>query len=91
MLGAYLQARYKESVLDNVFIGMTREQAEQILGPAIQDRLEVGQKPSCPICPQADAEIVYKGNPSLWLGRLEDTLRVCYAANRVCDKFHVGL
>jgi hypothetical protein len=91
MAVTYINARHKESILDSVAIGMPREQAEGILGPGIQNRREVGQEPSCPICPQADEEIVYEGNPSLWLKRFEDSLHVCYAANMVCDKFHAGL
>lgn len=91
MLGTYLWTIYREAVLESVTIGMPREEVERILGRPTQDRHALGMRPDCNVCPHADAEVVYKGNQSFWLGRLEDSLWVCYAANRVCGKHHVGL
>jgi len=90
--GTYAWAVYREAVLESVENGMTPAEVESILGPPIEeDRIARGFPSDCAMCPQADREIVYKGNQSLWLGRLEDRLFVCYRQNQVCDKYHVGL
>jgi len=61
----------------------------------VERLLAIGQpdtmSPACENCPTGRTQFAYRGNPSLWYGRLEDRLVVCYTNDMVCDTSRVGL
>jgi len=82
-----LVAVSKEKKINRIEIGMTEEKVVRLLGPGSVDHMS----PACERCPETRKQKVYRGNPSLWYGRLEDFIVVCYVDGIVCDQSRVGL
>ena len=70
-------ARVRESKITKVRLGMHKRDVERL--------------PACEHCPTGFSQYVYRANQSLWYGRLEDALVVCYTNDVVCDTSRVGL
>lgn len=66
---------------------MQKKEVERLLGPGTVDVMS----PECGVCPKGREQFAYEANPSLWYGRFEDTLVVCYASDVVCGVTRVGL
>ena len=66
---------------------MHRHEVERLLGPGVVDVMGY----ACGECPSERTQFAYTANPSLWYGRLEDTLVVCYVEEVVCATTRVGL
>lgn len=80
-------AHVREGKLEQIRPGMRKRDVERLLGagqPSIMS-------PACEKCPPGRTQYAYNANPSLWYGRLEDTLVVCYVGDVVCDTSRVGL
>jgi hypothetical protein len=80
-------ARVRERKVVQVKSGMHKSEVEQLLGPGRPDIMS----PACEKCPTGRSQYVYRANQSLWYGRLEDALVVCYTNDVVCDTTRVGL
>lgn len=78
---------YKENKVNKIFLGMSQEKAEQILGKGKKSYVY----PVCSKCETYDTQFSYDGNASLWFGRLEDTIIICYSNNIACDMKRVSL
>ena len=83
-------ANRKEIKILSVKIGSNRWQVEELLGSG-------GNKKhtSC-TCEQSPMQVsedhyAYRGNGSLWYGRFEDYLNICYSDNVVCGMYRSGL
>jgi hypothetical protein len=80
-------ARAREQRISRITPGMYKRDVERLLGAGGSDIMS----PACERCPTGRTQFSYRGNPSLWYGRLEDTLVVCYTNDVVCDTTRVGL
>ena len=80
-------ARLRERKMVQIIPGMHKGEVERLLGASRPDSM----LPACEKCPTERSQYVYRGNPSLWYGRLEDTLVVCFTNDVVCDTTRVGL
>lgn len=80
-------ARVRERAISQIKPGMHKRAVESLLGLGQPDIMS----PACENCPDAREQLTYRGNPSLWYGRLEDTLVICYTNEVVCDTSRVGL
>jgi hypothetical protein len=80
-------ARLREQKILQIRPGMQKRDVERFLGVGQPDIMS----PACKNCPSERTQFAYRGNPSLWYGRLEDTLVVCYTNDMVCDTSRVGL
>src|ERR1043166_2510372 len=80
-------ARLRERKISQIRPGMQKRDVEHLLGVGQPDVMS----PACENCPTERTQFAYRGNPSLWYGRLEDTLVVCYTNDIVCDTSRVGL
>lgn len=80
-------ARLREQKILQVRPGMHKSEVERLLGVGLPDIMS----PACEKCPTGRLQYVYRANQSLWYGRLEDTLVVCYTNDLVCDTTRVGL
>jgi len=87
LLGNLAYVNHKEIRIISIKIGSDRLVVENYIG---KGRVDISG-PSCGKCSKGYSQFVYKGNPSLWFGRLEDSLVVCYLNNKVCDINRVGL
>src|SRR5262245_45589242 len=74
-------ARLRESKVKQIKLGISKSEVEQLLGKGYPDV----SSPVCEKCPPRREQFVYPANPSLWYGRFEDTLIVCYVDGVVCD------
>lgn len=80
-------AKVREGKVLRVQPDMHRSEVEQLLGRGVPDVMV----PACEKCPSGRKQFVYEANASLWYGRLEDRLSVCYVNDVVCDSTRVGL
>ena len=81
VLLSLVRANHREIQILSIHIGSNRIEVENYLGKG-------------EICysygPDEDWW-VYNGNPSLWFGRFEDNLEICYSNNTVIKIGRVGL
>jgi len=80
-------AYHREDKISQVKIGLHRSVVEDLLGTGFPDE----SSPVCPGCPEIRTQLFYRGNPSLWYGRLEDNLVICYVDDVVCGMTRIGL
>lgn len=94
LLGLHLSftlAHRKEIQIQKIKIGTAREGVERLLGSEGIKRVV-----SC-ICEEplvnevSEDHHAYSGNASLWFGRFEDWINVCYHENKVCSLYRSGL
>ena len=83
-----LAARSRESAIRRVRPGVSKAQVEVVLGVGQPDISSDGQDHHWP--PERK-QFWYRGNPSLWYGRREDTLVVGYTNDVVSDIQRQGL
>jgi hypothetical protein len=87
VMGTGVTAKVREGKVLRVRPGMHKNEVEQLLGRGEPDVMS----PACEKCPPGRKQFVYEANASLWYGRLEDNLVVCYVNDVVCDTTRVGL
>ena len=80
-------ARLRENRVLQIKPGMKMEQVERLLGTGVADVMPT----ACQNCPKDRKQFAYDANPSLWYGRFEDKLVVCYNSDVVCATTRVGL
>lgn len=74
-------ANHREVRILNIHIGSNRFEVEHYLGEGKPNDTHGDEK----------EWFTYKGNPSLWFGRLEDSVIVCYSNNAVAEIYRIGL
>jgi len=82
-----LMARVREGKVLRVLPGMSKAEVDKLLGAGRLDTSPSG----CPDCSGEKTKYVYKGNPSVWFGHLDDALVVCYVEGVVCGTYRVSL
>ena len=87
ILISFSYSNHRELRVLNVQVGGSKHLVEHYLGSG---RIGVTPK-KCSQCGSEVDNYIYKGNPSLWFGRLEDNLDICYLNNIVCEITRVGL
>jgi len=78
---------HREIRILSVKISSERLEVEEYIG---KGRVDISG-PACGKCFEGYRQFVYNGNPSLWFGRLEDSLVICYIKDKVCDINRGGL
>ncbi len=82
-----IAARLRENRVLQIKPGMKMEYVERLLGAGVADVMPT----ACQSCPKDRKQFAYAANPSLWYGRFEDNLVVCYNSDVVCAITRVGL
>ncbi|MDF7800310.1 hypothetical protein P4C99_12605 [Pontiellaceae bacterium B1224] len=81
VLLSLVRANHREIRILSVHIGSNRFEVEHYLG---EGRV-------CHSYGSKEDWWVYDGNPSLWFGRFEDSIEICYSNNVVIKTGRIGL
>lgn len=77
----------REKRVENIRVGITEKEVVALLGPGRPDVMS----PACNDCPKERKQLAFKANQSLWYGRFEDSIIICFVDGVVCDFTRVGL
>lgn len=81
MLLSIVRSNHREIRILSVHVGSSRLEVEHYLGEG-QPNHSHGTE---------EGWLTYEGNPSLWFGRFEDSVVVCYSNNMVVKMYRIGL
>jgi len=90
LLLSFTLANRKEIQIQKIKIGTTRIMVERLMGSK-GDKRPVSCNCEDPSMTVSEDHYSYKGNGSLWYGRFEDHINVCYNENVVCSLYRSGL
>lgn len=81
LLLSLVLANHREIRILSIHVGSNRFEVEHYLGEGQPNHSHGAE----------EGWLTYEGNPSLWFGRFEDSVAVCYSNNTVIKVYRLGL